>query len=179
MATLIVQQLIDIGLRSSPMRLSSIQWRLGLIGGGAASIAAVLLAFFVSLCIAVAADDSVAAYILSILSGAAAGLCILAIGVFSLDALQIKAQVLASVSSSYNAASAWVVVRLVLSTIMFLMLAISAFRAARTSRREASPKIAGRNKSAMLVGAPRAPAGATPGQQAGADLTGSGTSNRK
>jgi hypothetical protein len=138
------------------MRPSSIQWRLGLIASGAAAGSIVLLAFLVALAIAAAMEDQVAAYILAIMSIVAAVLCLLAVGVFSLDALQVKGQVLASVSSAYTNASVWVIVKLVLSTIIFLVLALSAFRAARAMSRGAAARTPVSNRAPMVVGTPKA-----------------------
>jgi len=152
---LVVQELVDVVLRSSPMRPSSVQWRLGLIGGGAATVTLVLLAFLIALGIAAAAEDRIAALILAILSIIAAMLCLVAVGVFSLDALQIKAQVLANVSSAYANASVWVVVKLVLSAIIFLVLALSAFRMAKAMSRAAASRTPASKRAPMVVGTPK------------------------
>lgn len=168
MALLAVQILVDVVLRASPIRPSSIQWRLGFIGGGAGSLTMLLLAFFATLAIAVAADDRAAGYVVSIMSVVVSVFCILALGIFSLDALQMKGQVLASVTSTYDSATIWVAVKLLLAAIIFLVIAISAFRAMRSSQREAGLQPS-KGRASMLVATPRAPGAAAPPQAGGAE----------
>jgi hypothetical protein len=133
------------------MRPSSIQWRIALIGGGVGVSTTALLALLIALAIAVAAEDRVAAVIIAMLSSTAALLCLLASGVFSLDALQLKRQVLASVSSTYTKASIWVIIELLLSSTIFMVLAISAFRATRALSRAAARTPASK-RAPMVVG---------------------------
>jgi hypothetical protein len=168
MATLTVQLLVDTFLRASPMRPSSIQWRLGFIGGGAGSLTMLLLAVFAILAIAVAADDRPVGYVVAIVSVVGAVFCILALGVFALDALQVKRQVLASVTSTYNAATIWVAVKLLFAAVVFMVLGVAAFRAMRSSQREAAQPTA-KARASMLVGTPRASGVAAPTQTGGID----------
>jgi hypothetical protein len=138
MATMIIQQLVELYLRVSPARVHSPAWRLTLIGNFSSAAGGAILGLFVIFAIAVAAEDQGVSYLVSSVSGAAVAACIGAMGMFGLDALQMKNQVQSSLSSSYDVASVWVVAKLVMSAIVFAVLAVSAFRAAKTTRRVAA-----------------------------------------
>ena len=142
------------------MRPSSIQWRIALIGGGAGVSTTALLALFIALAIAVAAGDRIAAVVVATLSMTAALLSLLASGIFSLDALQLKRQVLPSVSGTYAKASIWVIIELLVSATIFLVLAFSAFRVTRALSRAAARTPA--NKRAPMVVGSSVPDGSVP-----------------
>jgi hypothetical protein len=163
MAMLMVFSAGEVGVRSSPFRVHSPAWRLELIGSGAGAMGTVVLGLFVIYAIAAAADDRPTAYIVSSLSSLAAALCVIAIGVFSLDAIQVKTQVQSSLAHGYDVGTVWVAVRLAIAAIVLAVIAVSSIRAARSARREASPRTSG-PRAAVLVTTPRgAGAAVSPG----------------
>ena len=150
MVLLIVQPLIDLYIRSSPFRIHSPAWRLSLVGSMSAAIAAPILGLFFLLVIAVAADDKAVTYAVSSLSALAAVVCVGATGLFALDALQMKNQVQANLAESYGLASAWVGVKLILSIIALVTIALGALRSVKGTTQSTS-KSAGKSSS-VLVG---------------------------
>lgn len=135
MGGLIVLQLIEIAVRSWPFRAASPAWRLGFVGTTAGALGTPLFGLLIVLAIAVASDDRTAAYAVSIVSWLATALCVTAIGVFALDALQVKSQVGSSLAGQYDVGSGWVAVKMVVGAVLFLVLAVSAWRAAKTAAR--------------------------------------------
>jgi hypothetical protein len=131
MATLLVMQLVDLGLRSWPFRLHSPAWRLGLIGTGAGTLSGQLLVLFVIFGLAVLFEDRMAAFIVSVLSALTAVFCLVAVATFSLDVLQVKNEVQASLADKYDVGSVWVILRLVIGAVLLLVLTVSAWRSAK------------------------------------------------
>lgn len=131
MATLFVMQLVDLGLRSWPFRSHSPAWRLGLIGTGASTLSGHLLVLFVIFGLAVLFEDRMAAFIVSVLSALTAVFCIVAVAAFSLDVLQVKNDVQASLADKYDVGSVWVILRLLIGAVLLLVLAVSAWRSAK------------------------------------------------
>jgi hypothetical protein len=149
----VITPLVELIIRSAPARIHSPAWRLGLIGAAAGQIPAALVALFVIFVIAAAAEDRGVSYAVSSLSIIAAAMCLLATGVFALDALQMRGLAQSSLADNYDAGSIWVTVRLAVLVLSFVVLAVSAFRVAGSSRRVASPQAP--KKSGVLVGATR------------------------
>jgi hypothetical protein len=168
MAMTLVEATVEFWMRASPMRLHSPAWRLGLINASGVLIGTALLTLFVIFAIAVAAEDAFGSYVVSSLSALAVPVCVLALGTFALDALEMKSQVQASLSDSYGATAAWVAVRLLISVILFGVLAVSALRAAKAKRPSASAP--SERSQGVLLGTARTPAAATSaGLRRGAD----------
>lgn len=138
MGTLIVLQLIEIEVRSWPFRVHSPTWRLSLVGTIAGSLGTPLFGLLIILAIAVALDDRAAAYTVSIVSWLAMAACVVAVGVFGLDVLQVKGDVGSSLAGQYDVGSGWVVARMLVAAILFIVLAVSAWRAAKSAGRHRS-----------------------------------------
>jgi hypothetical protein len=151
MATMTIVQLIDVVIRAMPFRVQSPAWRLGVVGLAANAVGTPMLAFLVILAIAVVAGDRGVVYLVAVLSALGAALCLLATGVFALDALEMKAQVQAGLSRQYDIASLWLVARVVIAAGIFLVFGISAFRVAKTVRRE-SPRPTVKGSGSLVVG---------------------------
>lgn len=167
--TLTLLQLIDIEIRSWPFRTHSPAWRLGFVGTAAGAVGAPLLGLLLILAIAVASDDRAAAYAVSLVSWIATALCALAIGMFALDALQVKNDVGSSLAGQYDVGSSWVAVRMVLATVLFVVLGVSAWRAAKSAERHrAAQEQAGR--SGLLVSPVRPTTPVAPVAQSGVKL---------
>jgi hypothetical protein len=157
MASMLLIPVVELLIRSSPMRIHSPAWRLGVISTAATVAGSPLLALLVMFAIALAAEERAVVAVVSAISGAAAVLCVLATGLFALDALQMKGDVRADLADSYGVGSTWVVIRLVATAIMFAVLAISAFRSAST-RRVTTVAQSPKGGAAVLVSGARPPA---------------------
>ena len=155
MAMVLVAPIVDLFIRSSPMRIHSPAWRLGVMSTAAGTVVTPLLALFVIFVIAVAAEDRGVAYFVSVCSLFTAFVCILATGIFALDALQMKGQVASSLMEGYGVGTTWVVIRLLMCAAVSLVLGVSAFRAASGRRAPSAPVS---KASSMLVGTAGRPA---------------------
>jgi hypothetical protein len=136
MATLLLIQFIDLGIRAWPFRLHSPAWRLGLIGTAAGGMGAQLLALFVIFALAIVFEDRAAAFGVAVLSALSGVFSAIAVVAFSLDVLQVKNEVQASLADKYDIGSVWVILRLVIGAVLFLVLAVSAWRTARGIARQ-------------------------------------------
>ena len=169
MGTLILMQLIEIVVRSSPFRTHSPTWRLGFIGSAAGAVGTPLFGLLIILAIAVATDDRAAAYAVSLASWLAMALCIAALGVFALDVLQVKNDVGSSLAGQYDVGSSWVAIRMVVAVVLFVVLGVSAWRAAKSAERHrALHEPVG--KSALLVSPVRAASPVSAPSQSGVKL---------
>ena len=136
-ATLIVLQIIDVGVRTWPFRVHSPVWRLGFISAsaGAAGAGTPLIGLLIVFAIAVATDDEAAAYVVALVSALAAVLCVAGAGVFSLDALQVRNEVRSGLAGQYEVGSMWVAVRVLVTAVLFVVLMMGAWRAAKAAAR--------------------------------------------
>ena len=167
--TLTLLQLIEIEVRSWPFRIHSPAWRLGFVGTAAGAVGTPLLGLLLILAIAVASDDRAAAYAVSLVSWIAMALCIAALGMFALDVLQVKSDVAASLAGQYDVGSSWVAVRLVVAIVLFVVLGVSAWRAAKSAERHrALQEPVGR--SSLLVSPVRPTTPVSPVAQTGVKL---------
>jgi len=135
MATLIVLQIIDVDVRSWPFRVHSPTWRLGFIGASAGAVGTPLIGLLIVFAIAVATDDEAAAYVVALVSALAAALCVVAAGVFSLDVLQLRNEVRSGMAGQYEIGSMWVAARVLVTGLLFVVLTVSAWRAAKAAAR--------------------------------------------
>jgi len=155
-----IVQLVDVVIRAVPFRIHSPAWRLGVIGLAANAVGTTMVSFLVILGIAVVAGDRGVAMLLAVLSSAAAVFCLLATGIFALDALQMRGQALPNLSHQYDLSSFWLVARVLVSVLIFGILAVSAFRIAKTLRRDVSrasvkggaPLVVGRSAPSPAAG---------------------------
>ena len=155
MGMMIVMSTVDVLVRATPMRIHSPAWRLGAVGSGANVVGTPLLALFITLAIALLAEDRVVAYLVGAVSALFAVLCLAAVGIFALDALQMQGQVQPSLAQQYGLASVWLGIRLTIAILIFLVLALSAFRAARSVRRETARRGAAPAAGSLVVGTQR------------------------
>jgi len=162
MALIIVQPLLELYIRSSPFRIHSPVWRLSLVGNASGAISAPILGLFLMLAIAVAVDDRGVSYLVSSLSALGGVFTLAGTGMFALDALQMRSQVQANLSESYGLASSWIAAKLVMSVIVLIALAISAFRAAQGAKRSTSSQVSGKSSSVLVGTAGRPVVGVRP-----------------
>ncbi|MGE5100660.1 MAG: hypothetical protein ACM3SX_11795, partial [Deltaproteobacteria bacterium] len=98
-------------------------------------------------------------WFVSIICIIAALFCIIGGGIFALDALQMKGQVKPELVSRYDAALVWGLTKIILAGIVFIGVAISAFRtgigmgrAAVVSGKGASMLVTARTPTANSIG---------------------------
>jgi chromate transport protein ChrA len=108
------------------------------------------LALYLTFAIAAVADDRVVEYLVAGLAAAAAVICGGAATLFSLDALQMKGQVSAAAASQYDIGSMWVVARLLVVAVLFIVLAASSMRTARSAPHKPSA-VFGRGGGQVLI----------------------------
>jgi hypothetical protein len=150
MATMIAMPFVELGIRTSPFRIHSAAWRIGLLGGGAAMLITPLFALYLIFGIAAIADDRLVEYLVAALAAAATVLCLGAAALFSLDVLQMKGQVSSAAASQYDIGSIWVIARLLVVAVLFIVLAANAIRTARNAPRKPSTA-AGKADGRMLI----------------------------
>jgi hypothetical protein len=158
MALLGIVTFAEIGVAAWPFRIHDVSWRLAVAGAASGGAGTALLAIFFALLIAVVADDRGVIWFVSVLCAVAALFCIIGGGVFALDALQMKGQVKPELVSRYDAALVWGLMKIILAGIVFIGVAISAFRtaigmgrSAVTSAKGASMLVTGRAQGANAV----------------------------
>jgi hypothetical protein len=130
MALLGIVTVAEIGIAAWPFRIHDVGWRLAVAGAASGGAGTALLAIFFALLIAVVADDRGVIWFISAMCAVAALLCIVGGGVFALDALQMKGQVKPELVSRYDAALVWGLIKIILAGVVFVGVAISAFRTA-------------------------------------------------
>ena len=164
MAMLLVMQVVDLAVRASPFRLHSPAWRLALVGTSAGAMPGQLLALFVIFAIALLAEDRTTSFVVALLSALSGVFCLVALGSFSLDALQIKNEVQASLADKYDAGTIWVIVKLVIGTVLFLVLTVASWRTAKgVARHRAAAGTPARSSWLLSPARPSTPV-ATPTQ---------------
>ena len=136
-ATLIVLQIIDVGVRSWPFRVHSPTWRLGFISASAGAVdgGTPLIGLLIVFAIVVATDDEAAAYVLALVSAFATALWVVAAGVSSLDVLQLRNEVRSGLAGQGDIGSMWVPARALVTAVLFVVLMVSAWRAAKAAAR--------------------------------------------
>jgi len=150
-----LEPITELLLRAAPFRLHSPTWRLAVITGGAGAAVTALLALFLMLAVATAAEDRGIAYLVSSVSGLCAALCLLAAGAFGLDALQAKNDMEAALTDRYDVGSVWIVVRILIAGILFITLAVYAMRIARLVRFVPERRVG--TRSSVLINTPPRP----------------------
>ncbi len=128
--------LLQLAVAAWPFTIHEIAWRLGVYTVAANSLGAATLGVFLLLALATASGDRAVLWTIAVACSLGVALCIVALGAFSLDALQMRAQVMETAARKYTLASTWVAVQIALWGCMALILAISAVRTARGMSRE-------------------------------------------
>jgi hypothetical protein len=136
MALLIVSPLIELCTAAWPFQIHQAGWRLSFVGTAGASLGLPILGLFLIFWLAVLAADTGALLLVSGASVLGGILCVLEAAMFALDALEMKARVRPALAARYDAVSAWWLIKLCAAGAILFVLALSAFRAARSVRRE-------------------------------------------
>jgi hypothetical protein len=137
MTMLIVSQLVDVTVRSSPFRLHSPAWRLGYLSATAGESNILLVALFLMSMIAAVAEDAIANYAIAAVSWVLSLVFLVAIVFFGLDVLQFRGQVPGALAEQYGRGSIWIGLRLAIAVGLLILLGVTALRIARTSHRSA------------------------------------------
>jgi hypothetical protein len=153
---ILVAHVTELILASYPARLSSPSWRITFVGGTANTVFLSMLVMFLLTAIAVIAADRRVTYVITALS-AMAGIILLGMsGMFALDALQMRNQVRQSLAERYDYTAGWVLVRMLIASLGFLILTVATFRTARSLRPDTS-RVSNKGSNLIVggVGSPR------------------------
>jgi hypothetical protein len=142
--------LLEIAINAWPPKIHDPGWRFGLIGLSAGVSTGTLLALLIIYFVGVFADERPAIWLVALVSALMVLIFVGASGAFVLDALQMRAQLEPSLQDRYNVQSGWVFAKICLAVLGAAVLSVSAFRAARSVRR--NPDRGGvKAPSALLV----------------------------
>jgi hypothetical protein len=144
----------EIVATAFPFHVSVPLWRFSIGAMAGVSSATILVGIFLALVVA-AVDESRRALWIVCTVAALFGVAYLGLaGAFLLDALQIKGTTGSNDPARFKVSSAWVFMKLALSSVAFLLLSLTAGRATRSQSKE----VRGKNQdpvSPLLVGRPR------------------------
>ena len=149
-ATLVlIVPLMEVGASAWPYRIHDPQWRIGVITAAAGASTAILLGLLLIYVAGTLFDDRPAISLAGSIGALMTALCVMAGGSFVLDALQLKGQVSPGSEDRYNVVSALALSKIGFAGFAALVVAVSAFRASRDSRR-ASRRQAKRPSSVVV-----------------------------
>ena len=135
-----LQPVADFLIASSPLEPSLVAWRFRFLGLASGGLLLPILGLFLIYSLAVLNGDRTARIVIAWVASAAAVLAVLAAAGFTLDSLQMRAQIRLDAVSRFKVASAWVVAKFVIAAVAAAILAGSAFRGTRAHRNRAEPK---------------------------------------
>ncbi len=151
--------LLQLAVAAWPFTIHQVTWRLGVYTVAANSLGASMLGVLLLLVLATAMGDRAVLWTIAVACSLGVALCVVALGAFALDAMQMRAQVMESAARKYTLASSWVAVQIALWGFIALILAINAVRTARGMKRE--ERLAAK-AGPLIVKAPKAVAEAAP-----------------
>jgi hypothetical protein len=154
MAVTSILPLIDLMMAISPMHAGTVMWRFGAVGLISSAIGAPLLVLTLIYALALLAGDRKVVIAVGVIATILAILMLVGAGSFTLDALQMKNRVTPVAMDKFKGASVLALLKLVMMCIGSIVLAVSAFRSARLTRREAVR--ATRPGATLIVGQPAA-----------------------
>jgi hypothetical protein len=164
--------LVDFFLAVAPLQVGNVMWRFGAVGLGANAIVTPLVLCVLIYALAVWLGDRAMIATIGVFAALLALYLLVAVGAFSLDALQMRSRVAPAAHGKFIVASAVAIVKIVIELVLAVVLAVNAFRANRATRRvtargaRASAPIIGARGGAMPAAAPagaeRDPGSATP-----------------
>lgn len=141
--------LVEIAVAASPYRLHDPSWRVGLIGAAANASTSILVALLLVYLVGVFAGDRLTIWLIAIVSAVMVVLCVGASGAFTLDALQIRAQVRPDLEGRYGLTSGWALAKILLAALGGAVLSVNAFRNGRSLQRALERR--GKKTPAVLV----------------------------
>lgn len=125
--------LLDSLLGVWPLRVGEVTWRFGAVGLFSRAVMTPVFGLLLALATAIYMEHRVTTRILSILGFAGALLALVAIGFFTLDALQTRASVRPEAAGAFDTASAVAVVKYLLGLVVTTALAVGGWKASRKS----------------------------------------------
>jgi hypothetical protein len=126
---------MEIGASAWPYRIHDPQWRIGVITAAVGASTAILLGLLLIYVVGTLFDDRPAIWVVALVGALMTAVCVVAVGSFVLDALELKGQVSPASADRYNVVSALALAKLCFAGFAALVVAISAFRAGRNLRR--------------------------------------------
>ena len=131
---LIAIPLLDTIISIWPLRVGDVTWRFGAVGLSSRAVMTPLLGLVVGLATAIIMQHRVAVRTFAVLGFVGAVLALVAMGFFTLDALQTRAQVRPEASGAFDTASAMALFKLLAGFVVALLLGIGGWRAGRKRR---------------------------------------------
>ena len=133
--------LLEIGASAWPYRIHDPEWRIAVTTAAAGASTAILLGLLLIYVMGTLFEDKPVIWLVAVIGALMTALCLLAGGAFILDALQLKGRVSLGMERRYTLISGLALAKVCLAGFASLVVAVSAFRAARNlsraSRREA------------------------------------------
>ena len=150
--------MLDLLVSVMPLRPSTVMWRFGAVGFYSSAIGAPLLILLFIYFLAQLSGDKKITIFVGIISALIALSLVAAAGGFVLDALQMRQRIQPAAQPKFMIASVQAVFKIALEGLASLVLAVSAFRASRTTKAAmpAARAESGRSGSPMLVSRPSA-----------------------
>ena len=140
-ATLVILvPLMEIGGTAWPYRISNPEWRLSLVSAGAAASTAILLGLLLIYVLGTLFDDRPAIWLVALIGALMTASCVLAGGIFLLDALELRSRVSPGSEGRFGVASSLALAKVCFAGFAALVIAVSAFRAGRNLRRASMRK---------------------------------------
>ena len=152
MAVTSILPLIDLLMAISPLHLGTVMWRFGAVGLISSAVGAPLLVLVLIYALALLCGDRKVVITVGVIAVLFALLLLVGAGSFTLDALQMKGRVNPAALDKFKGASALALVKLVVMCIASVVLAVSAFRSSRLSKRETVR--ATRPNATLIMGQP-------------------------
>ena len=125
----------EIVATAFPFHWAQPLWRYSLEGMAAASSATMLVGAFLMLALAAFTGHRGAAWFVALLALGAAVVYLIAVPFAALDAIQLKPNAAGTDQGKFKLTAAWIIFKLALSGIGFLLIAIGAFRFVRSGAR--------------------------------------------
>ena len=155
MAVTSILPLIDLLMAISPMHPGTVMWRFGAVGLVSSAVGAPLLVLTLIYALALLSGDRKVVVAVGVIAALIALLLLIGAGAFTLDALQMKSRVNPVALDKFKGASALALLKLLVMCVASIVLAVSAFRAARQSKREVVRTA--RPSGKLVVGQPTVP----------------------
>jgi hypothetical protein len=159
MAVTSILPLIDLMMAISPMHPGTVMWRFGAVGLVSSAVGAPLLVLTLIYGLALLFGDRKVVIAVGVIAALIAVFLLVGAGAFTLDALQMKSRVNPVALDKFKGASALALLKLVVMCVASAVLAVSAFRSSRQTKREVVRT--GRAGNTLIVGQTAAPKSVT------------------
>lgn len=136
---LVLVPLLDAAISVLPFRADDVRWRFGVVGVLANALLIPNAGLLLVLTIATLAGHTTVRRTVGVVAAVAGAVCVFAIALFSLDAIQARATVRAGMGVPFAVATLSAMAKLLLSTITLVVLALAGLRAASTPAADDRP----------------------------------------